>query len=119
MSLPLAFKVKTSSFVPLFDFNFRRFPIKSGIKTHVATLLSYRVLMKSVHKIAKGDLLHHVCLSARVFVRPHVTTLLPLGGFSWNFTFECFLKIFEEIQVSLKFDYDDDDDDNNNNRYFT
>jgi len=30
-----------------------------------------------------------VCLS-RPFVRPHLTTRFPLGGFSWNFIFEHF-----------------------------
>jgi hypothetical protein len=49
-----------------------------------------------VFKIKKKLLAFHVC--------PHETTRLPLDGFSWNFIFEYFSKIVEEIQVGLKSD---------------
>jgi hypothetical protein len=39
-----------------------------------------------------------VCLS----IRPHGTSRLPMGGFSWNFTFEHFSKILREDSSFIK-----------------
>ena len=69
--------------------------------------------------IGKGDEINFIfvkrllnCLSVCPSVRPHGTTRLPLGGFSWNLIFEdFFLKSVEKIQVPLKSD--------KNNGYFT
>jgi len=49
-------------------------------------------IFRCFHKIVESDCqLRHVCLSVCLSVRrPHGTTRLPLDGFSWNFTFECF-----------------------------
>jgi hypothetical protein len=39
-----------------------------------------------------------VCTPARPSVRPRVTALLPLDGFTWNLAFECFSKIIGKIR---------------------
>ena len=42
--------------------------------------------------------------SPRLSVRPYGTTQLPLDGFSWNFIFGHFSKLWRKIKVSLKSD---------------
>ena len=65
--------------------------------TAYVTLLMPSVYTRKLHKhpfqtpsqICEKRLLALSCLS----VRPHVTTRLPLGGFSWNLIFEYFSQI--------------------------
>ena len=45
-----------------------------------------------------------LCLPVCLFIHLHGITWVPLDEFSWNLTFEYFLKICPEIQVSLKSD---------------
>jgi hypothetical protein len=67
-------------------------------------------ILTCVRKIAKSDYyLRHICL--RVFVRPHVSTGLPLDGFSWDLICAFFRKSVKQLQISLKSD--------KNKEYFT
>ena len=59
------------------------------------------VLLRHVRKIAEID-----CYN--MSVRPRTTTRLPLDRFSYNLTFEYFLKSVENIQVSLKSEENND-----------
>jgi hypothetical protein len=45
-------------------------------------------------------------MPAHPSVRPHGTTRLPLDGFSWNFIFEHFSKIFRENSNLIKIGYE-------------
>jgi hypothetical protein len=53
---------------------------------------------RCIHKIAKKQLFTSSCL----FDCRYGTVCLTLDTFSWNFMFENFSKIYQEIQISLK-----------------
>ena len=56
---------------------------------------NFPIFFRRVPKISKNDYqLRH--LSVCPSVRPYVTTLFPLDGFSWNLVFEDFSKICRE-----------------------
>ena len=97
----------------ILHFNFIKF---YDLLTKLSFFFFFRILanencqpLMSVHaywrirKIERSDYkLPRVCLSVRPSVRPCAWTRLPLHGFSWNFMFDCFSKIFRENSGLIK-----------------
>ena len=62
------------------------------------------LVFRRFRKIAtkKKRLLASSCLFVRPSIRPHEATRLPLDGFSWNFIFEYFSKLYGENACFIK-----------------